>query len=250
MSQDTKIIKRTQFTPQESDIKNIIPTQGKSKEEMRIFLFEFFGMALFAYGIICSQGSDEFLALFFFASVCLAGPFSGAHVNPAVTMAMLLSRRINFGQAVLYWLAQFTGALCGACCCYLILNEVDSPQVKSTEYSWILSDFSGEAFGTFTFILFILIQTDSETTLTPGGQPMTTYVLVALALYFSRGFTFHSGGCLNPGMAVSLQLFQSFQTGDRQRMEFLWVFVGGPLGGGFGASVFFELFYKKQIKRL
>lgn len=30
--------------------KQIIPTAGKSRDEMRIFLFEFFGMALFAYG--------------------------------------------------------------------------------------------------------------------------------------------------------------------------------------------------------
>lgn len=50
MSQETKLIKRTQFTPQESDIKNILPTQGKSQDEVRIFLFEFIGMALFAYG--------------------------------------------------------------------------------------------------------------------------------------------------------------------------------------------------------
>lgn len=33
-------------------------------------------------------------------------------------------------------------------------------------------------------------------------------------------------------------------------MEFLWVYVGGPLAGGFGASVFYELIYKKQIRRL
>jgi len=39
------------------------------------------------------------------AAVCFAAPFSGAHINPAVTLAMLLCRRINFGMAIIYWLA-------------------------------------------------------------------------------------------------------------------------------------------------
>ena len=50
-----------------------------------------------SYSIVCSRGSDEYLAMFFFASVCLAGPFSGGHINPAVTLGMLFSRRINIG---------------------------------------------------------------------------------------------------------------------------------------------------------
>ena len=49
------------------------------------------------FRIVCSRGSDEYLAMFFFASVCLAGPFSGGHINPAVTLGMLFSRRINIG---------------------------------------------------------------------------------------------------------------------------------------------------------
>lgn len=50
MSADGKIIKRTEFNPQESDIKNIIPSKEKSQEEIKVFLFEFIGMAIFAYG--------------------------------------------------------------------------------------------------------------------------------------------------------------------------------------------------------
>lgn len=77
-------------------------------------------MAIFS--IVASRGNDYYLALFFFAAVCFAGPFSGAHINPAVTLGMLVSRRINFGLAVLYWLAQFSGAFAGSFLCYLIVN--------------------------------------------------------------------------------------------------------------------------------
>jgi len=34
-----------------------------------------------------------------------ASPVSGAHVNPAVTLAMLVAGKVNFGVAILYWLA-------------------------------------------------------------------------------------------------------------------------------------------------
>jgi len=46
-------------------------------------------------------------------------------------------------------------------------------------------------------------------------------------------------------MAVSLTLFESFQTGERDHMEYLWVFVGGPMAGGFCASAFYEMIYRK-----
>ncbi|MCL2701095.1 MAG: aquaporin [Phycisphaerae bacterium] len=42
------------------------------------------------------------------------GPISGCHVNPAVTLGLLLSKKVSVGQAGSYWVAQFAGALAGA----------------------------------------------------------------------------------------------------------------------------------------
>ena len=42
------------------------------------------------------------------------GPVSGAHVNPAVTLGMLLGRRMPTNEAVGYWIAQFLGAIAAA----------------------------------------------------------------------------------------------------------------------------------------
>jgi Glycerol uptake facilitator and related permeases (Major Intrinsic Protein Family) len=41
------------------------------------------------------------------------GPISGAHVNPAVTLAVLLDRRIPASEAVGYWVVQFPGGVAG-----------------------------------------------------------------------------------------------------------------------------------------
>lgn len=107
--------------------------------------------------IISSQGSPETIALFFFGAIAFAAPFSGAHINPAVTLAMLLGRKINFGVAIIYWLSQFSGAFCGAFISYLILNMIPDIKLVDNAYNWVLADFFGETLATFVFILFIMI---------------------------------------------------------------------------------------------
>ena len=51
------------------------------------------------------------------------GPVSGAHVNPAVTLAMLLGRRMPTNEAVGYWIAQFLGAILGAAILKLFVSS-------------------------------------------------------------------------------------------------------------------------------
>ena len=48
------------------------------------------------------------------ALVYAIGPISGCHVNPAVTMAFVASRRMSLPEGIGYWAAQFVGAILGA----------------------------------------------------------------------------------------------------------------------------------------
>src|SRR5262245_52163401 len=54
-----------------------------------------------------------------FVGVLIAGPVSGAHLNPAVTLAVFLSGGIDFPTAVVYWVAEMVGAFIGAIIVYL-----------------------------------------------------------------------------------------------------------------------------------
>ena len=54
---------------------------------------------------------------FGFAIVAMAygiGPVSGCHVNPAVSLAVFVAGRMGAREMLLYWVAQFAGALAGA----------------------------------------------------------------------------------------------------------------------------------------
>ncbi len=91
---------------------------------MSRFIAEFIGtLALVLFGCGAAVlGGDHVgqlgIALAFgFAIVAMAygiGPVSGCHVNPAVSLAVFIAGRMELRQMLLYWVAQFTGALAGA----------------------------------------------------------------------------------------------------------------------------------------
>lgn len=91
---------------------------------MAKFLAEFIGtliLVLFGCGAAVLGGTiagQTGIALAFgFAIVAIAyglGPISGGHVNPAVSLAMFLAKRMSARDMVTYWVAQFAGALAGA----------------------------------------------------------------------------------------------------------------------------------------
>ena len=54
-----------------------------------------------------------------YVAVLIAGPVSGAHINPAVTLSLAIAGLFEWSQVPLYILAQFIGAMLGALCVYL-----------------------------------------------------------------------------------------------------------------------------------
>ncbi|MEE8406401.1 MAG: aquaporin, partial [Acidimicrobiia bacterium] len=63
-----------------------------------------------------ANGAAEIVAIAFafglalLAGIWVVGHVSGAHFNPAVTLAMLLDKRLSFSDAIGYWIGQFAGA--------------------------------------------------------------------------------------------------------------------------------------------
>ena len=92
---------------------------------MNKFIAEFIGtltLVLFGCGAAVLAGPDFVgqlgIALAFgFAIICMAygiGPVSGCHVNPAVSLAAFVAGRMSVRHLLVYWVAQFLGALAGA----------------------------------------------------------------------------------------------------------------------------------------
>lgn len=104
---------------------------------------------------------------------------------------------------------------------FTILGMSAAPSIPSEDWRMLGGYFTGEAFGTMTFVLTILIMTDNRTKLvdentkdkdgnvvekpaTWSADILATVATIALALHFSRAFTYKTGGGLNPGIAIGM----------------------------------------------
>lgn len=87
-----------------------------------ILVFVGVGSVVFGVGLTGSLGIALAFGLVLVGLVYAIGPVSGAHVNPAVTMGMVLARRIPPPQAVAYWIAQFAGGIVAAALLYWLAH--------------------------------------------------------------------------------------------------------------------------------
>lgn len=140
-----------------------------------------------------------------FAGVAATGHVSGGHINPAVTIGFLVTRRIDFGTAAAFIIAQLVGAVVGA----LLLRAV-FPQATwsaagvhlgATELS------AGASFpigvlveGILTFILvFVVFQTAGHPEGPKAIAPLAIGLTVALDILVGGPLT---GAALNPARAL------------------------------------------------
>lgn len=167
------------------------------------------------------------------------GPVSGAHVNPAVTLGMLLGRRMPMNEAVGYWIAQFLGGILGGFFLWLFVNSFGV-----TDYTGALGTnaydngainmggaFVLEVLLTGAFVLVILLVT--ERVAAPGfagiaiGLTLTLVHLVGIPL---------DGTSVNPARSFGPALFAG---GDA--LGQVWLFIVAPLVGSVVAVIIWML---------
>jgi len=83
------------------------------------------GSAILASDKIGNYGVAFAFGLALLGMAYTIGHVSGCHINPAVTLGFLVSRKINIMQAAYYWVAQFAGAAIGGLIIWVISREGD-----------------------------------------------------------------------------------------------------------------------------
>lgn len=176
--------------------------------------------------------------------VAVIGPISGAHVNPAVTLGFLVSKRMEITEAVGYWIAQFVGATVGALLLWTVCKQSDSYTSDTGLGADGFGDASMVGLGwggaflievilTFIFVIAVLMAT---TKLNPGVIAGVT-IGFALTTVHLLGIPF-TGTSVNPARSFGPALFAG---GDA--LAQLWLFIVAPLvGGAIAAAVFLFLY--------
>jgi aquaporin Z len=178
------------------------------------------------------------------------GPVSGCHINPAITVAMLVAGKIKANDAAGYIIAQFAGAVAGAGVLLTIQNGAPGFQLGEWglgangwgegylgEYS-ITAAFITEAVLTFLFLFVIFATTSKMGNSNMAGLAIgLTLVLIHLVAIPVTGTS------VNPARSFGPAIFAGGKA-----LSQLWLFIVAPLVGGILAAITWKAVFEKDSK--
>ena len=172
--------------------------------------------------------------LVLFALIMAFGAVSGGHFNPAVTTAAAFRRRIDPIDAVVYVLAQLSGAVLGALAVKgLLLDEGRAVDWGAGTISPLLgSDFAGmvcEGIGTLLIVLGVVAVAMNKRARNEWG-PLTIGLTFAFCVFIFGPLT---GGCFNPARWFGPALVSNEWGG-------VWPYIVGPLLGALIAALIYK----------
>uniref|UniRef100_A0A7M4EBK2 Aquaporin-2 n=2 Tax=Crocodylus porosus TaxID=8502 RepID=A0A7M4EBK2_CROPO len=171
------------------------------------------------------------------------GHVSGAHINPAVTVACLIGSHISFLRAVFYVVAQILGGVAGAA----ILHEITPPDIRGNlainklyNETTTGQAVTMELFLTFQLVLCIFASTDDRRSDNVGSPALSIGLSVALGHLLGINYT----GCsMNPARSFAPAVIVGDFTDH-------WVFWLGPLVGAVAASLIYNYLLFPHTKTL
>ena len=157
------------------------------------------------------------------------GHLSGAHFNPAVTLAFVLARHFPVRRLVGYWIAQVAGALLAAGCLRLLFGNVaalGTTLPAGAGGAW--QSFGLETLLTF-FLMIVIMAMATDTRAVGQAAALGIGATVGLEALFAGPI---SGASMNPARSLGPALMSWTWTAQ-------WVYIVGPLiGAAVGAYVY------------
>lgn len=183
---------------------------------------EFIGTLLFVLVIQLSLLSASALApisigLALVALVYACGPISGAHVNPAVTLAVFLRGKLAAKDALMYWVAQIAGGICGAAVGGLIGGGAVAPSLGKGAH--LLQAFLAELVITAA-LCFVVLATATSSAAENNGYYGAAIGIVVLSGVVAVGPI--SGASFNPAVTIGLSTVKNFIKFWKVRLPFFF----------------------------
>ncbi|GED49267.1 MIP family channel protein [Carnobacterium maltaromaticum] len=159
------------------------------------------------------------------------GTISGCHVNPAVSIAMYVNKRLSISELAYYIVGQVLGAVVATGVLKIILSTSDMAVTNLGQNSFGALGAGGaflvEAILTFIFILVIIVVTGKH------GSPEFAGLVIGLTLVLIHllGIPL-TGTSVNPARSFSPAIFAGGEA-----LSQLWVFIVAPIVGGILAAI-------------
>jgi glycerol uptake facilitator protein len=185
------------------------------------------------------------------AGVYAIGQFSGAHLNPAVTVGLWINGNIDFGEAIQYFIGEFVGAMVGAA---LVLasywqhfQQTEDPGLKLAVFSTgpgIRNPFWNtltEIIATMVLVLGVLAFTDPGNA-GPGESGLTGLLVAFLVVGIGLSLGGPTGYAINPARDLGPRIMHAVLPvpgkGDSD-WGYAWVPVVGPVIGAVVAALIY-----------
>jgi MIP family channel proteins len=181
-------------------------------------------------GSLGATGIAAAFGLVIMAMIYATGHLSGAHINPAVSVAFVATRHFPLREAAVYVPAQLAGATAGA----LLLREVwhGTPADLGATVPSVGSGSAVVYEAVMTgFLMFVIMAVATDTRAIGAAAAVAIGGTVALDSLFGGGAT---GASMNPARSFGPALV------SREWQDF-WIYVVGPLGGALVAAFAYEL---------
>jgi MIP family channel proteins len=182
-----------------------------------------------SHGQITHVGVGLVFGLIITVMIYAFGHISGAHFNPAVTLAFVLARHFPMRRLWVYWSAQIIGAMAAALCLRWLLGDVahlGTTLPEGVGGAW--QSFALEALLTF-FLMVVIMAMATDTRAVGQAAALAIGATVALEALFAGPIT---GASMNPARSLGPALVSFTWTAQ-------WVYVSAPfLGAIVGALLY------------
>jgi len=194
-------------------------------------------------------------ALAVFVGVVFASPYSGAHLNPAVTIGLAITGKFPWADTGPYILAQIIGALLGAFLTWIVyrdhFNSTTEPELQLAVFSTSpaiknqVFNLLSEIIGTFVlmFVIFYLTGADipsQNTKIGLGSLGALPVAFLVWAIGLSLGGT--TGYAINPARDLGPRIVHSIvpmtHKGSSQ-WKYAWIPIIGPIIGASIAAILY-----------
>jgi glycerol uptake facilitator protein len=197
-------------------------------------------------------------ALAVYVGVVIATPFSGAHLNPAVTIAMAVSGKLAWNSVLPYIIAQVLGAMAGSFLVWLMyrdhFNRTTEPGLQLAAFSTEpairdnISNLISEATGTFVLVFTVFYITggeiiESKTHIGLGSIGALPVALLVWSIGLSLGGT--TGYAINPARDFGPRIMHSILPLKNKKGSdwgYAWIPIAGPILGSLIAAFVYMSF--------
>jgi MIP family channel proteins len=244
---------------------------GTAREALAEFLGTFvlimFGVGVVAQVVLSGQTAGTYLSinlawgLGVVMGCYVAGGVSGAHLNPAVTLALAIHRGFSWSKVAPYMLAQTAGAFAAAAVVFLTyapafdhfdggVRQVLGPQgtagIFATYPQAFLSTFPAGFIDQFvgTALLMLVVLAISDARNAPPAAGMAPLIVGLLVMAIGMAFGYNAGYAINPARDLGPRLFTAiagwgmdvFRAGN----SWWWVPLVAPPLGAIAAGVVYD----------